>query len=336
MKFRSADGGPAATSLDRRGRTGASDESRATGRVHDIGVAADAPILARAAAVDLHSDRPIEDWDRLLGAIKSMLLRLTVGENAAAPVARHGHGHEASGRVRDGVLECVAALDNLSTTMQRELDHHRQLEREVSNSRAALARARTELAGSRAGERRARQLALHDDLTSLPNRRCFHERLEQALAQVGPRHPALAVLYLDLDGFKSVNDLHGHVVGDELLGIVAARLSRAVRAEDFMSRLGGDEFACLIADLSTRDELGQLACKLIDAVSSPLTIGSLTLAVRPSIGIATYPADGATADTLLNSADGAMYHAKRYRKGFAFCDPQLRNDSRLAVMAKKI
>lgn len=334
MKFRSADGGPAATFLGRGGRTGASDESRAAGGVPVIGVAADAPILARAAAADLHSDRPIEDWDRLLGAIKTMLLRLTVGENAAAAVARHGH--EASGRIRDGVLGCVAALDNLSTKMQRELDHHRQLEREVSNSRAALARARTDLAGSRAGERRARQLALHDELTSLPNRRCFYEHLEQALARVGQRHPALAVLYLDLDGFKSVNDLHGHVVGDKLLRIVAARLSRAVRAEDVMSRLGGDEFACMIADLSTRDELGQLACKLLDAASSPLTIGSLMLAVRPSIGIAIYPADGATADTLLNSADGAMYHAKWYRKGFAFCDPQLRNDSRVAVIAKKI
>ncbi|MDH3318055.1 MAG: GGDEF domain-containing protein [Gammaproteobacteria bacterium] len=334
MKLRSTDGGPETASLGRKKRTGAFDASGAAGRVHDVGIAADAPILARDATVNPHSDVQIEDWDGLLAAFKAMLLRLNDGENADSAAARHGH--EASGRIRDRVLECVAALDHLHTTLQRELGHRGQLEREVSNARSALARAHRELAGSRAGERRARQLALHDGLTSLPNRRCFLERLEQALAQVGPRHPALAVLYLDLDDFKSINDLHGHVAGDELLRIVAARLSRAVRAEDVMSRLGGDEFACLVAKLRTREELGHLARKLLDAVSSPLMIGPLALSVRPSIGIATYPADGATAEALLKSADGAMYHAKRHRKGFAFCDPQFRNESRVAALFSKI
>ncbi|MDH3438625.1 MAG: GGDEF domain-containing protein [Betaproteobacteria bacterium] len=324
MKLRSVDGGPAAASSARREPTGPPDASRAAGWVHDIG----------AAAADPHSDVPIGDWDGLLGAVKAMLLRLTVVESADAAAARQGRVTKR--RIRDGVMECVAALDHLQTTLQRALENRRQLESEVSTARAALARARRELAGSRAGERRARRMSLHDGLTSLPNRRYFLERLEQALSQVGPRHPALAVLYLDLDGFKSINDLHGHLAGDELLRIVAARLSRAVRAEDVMSRLGGDEFACLIAELPTRDELGHLVSKLLDAVSSPLTIGSLTLSVRISIGIATYPADGTTAEALLKSADGAMYHAKRNRKGFAFCDPPPRYDSRVAVLVRKL
>lgn len=325
MKLRSVDGGgPAEASSDRRERTVASDASRAAGWVHDIG----------AAAANPHSDVPIGDWDGLLGAVKAMLLRLTVVENADAAVARDEQ--RATGRIREGVMECVAALDHLHTTLQRALENRRQLEREVTTARAALARARTELAGSRAGEKRARQMALHDGLTSLPNRRYFLERLEQALSRVGSRHPALAVLYLDLDGFKSINDLHGHLAGDELLRIVAARLSRAVRAEDMMSRIGGDEFACLIAELATRDELGHLASKLLDAVSSPLTIGSLTLSIRISIGIATYPADGTTAEALLKSADGAMYNAKRYRKGFAFCDAPPRHNRRVAELVRDL
>jgi len=144
--------------------------------------------------------------------------------------------------------------------------------------------------------------------------------LEYALAHVDPRRPALAVLYLDLDTFKPINDEHGHDVGDEVLKIVAARLSRAVRGDDTMSRLGGDEFACLPAAFLSWDQLGHLACKLIEVVSAPLTIGALKLAVHASIGIAVYPTDGKTAAELLKSADAAMYRAKRDRTGYAFFD----------------
>ena len=179
---------------------------------------------------------------------------------------------------------------------------------------------RAELAGTRDGERRARHLALHDGLTSLPNRRFFRERLDHALSQVAPQRPAIAVLYLDLDGFKPINDAHGHATGDELLKIVAARLARAVRAGDMVGRLGGDEFACLLADSLNREQLTQLANKLVDAVSAPLQVGPLKLTVRPSIGIAICPTDGITAEALLNSADAAMYRAKRHNCGFAFFD----------------
>jgi len=216
--------------------------------------------------------------------------------------------------------ECLTALAELQAALAAESGRRRQLEREVLNTRSALERARAILAGARASEQQARHLALHDGLTSLPNRRFFQQRLEQALAAVSARHPALAVLYLDLDDFKPINDLHGHEAGDELLRIVGARLARAVRGEDLMSRLAGDEFACLPADFLNLQQLGQLATKLIETVSAPLKLGRLTVTVRPSIGIATYPADGRTAGALLKSADAAMYRAKRQQTGFAFSE----------------
>lgn len=214
----------------------------------------------------------------------------------------------------------ITIVETLQTTLAAETGRRLQLEREVLQVRSALERARAELAGTRAGERQARHLALHDGLTSLPNRRFFLQRLDEALRRFSPEHPALAVLYLDLDEFKPINDLYGHDAGDELLRIVAARLARAVRAEDAMSRLGGDEFACLPVDFDSEAHLAQLASKLFDTVSAPLKLGRLTLRIRPSIGVATCPANGRTADALLRSADAAMYRAKREQSGYAFCE----------------
>lgn len=214
--------------------------------------------------------------------------------------------------------ERAADVEKLKATLAEETTRRKQLELEVSIVRSALNRARTDLAGTRAGEQQARHLALHDGLTSLPNRRYFQQRLGQALAEAYTQNPALAVLYIDLDDFKPINDLYGHDTGDELLKIVAARLARAVRAEDMMSRLGGDEFACLPADFRDLDQLAQLAAKLYETVSAPMKIGTLTLTVRPSIGIATCPADGRTAEALLKSADAAMYRAKRQQCAYSF------------------
>lgn len=213
-----------------------------------------------------------------------------------------------------------ASVEQLQMELARQRDGRRQLEREVGSLRARLAAARTELVGTQAGEHQARHLALHDSLTSLPNRRHFLQRLDHALAHVERRSPTVAILYLDLDAFKPINDTHGHQTGDDVLRIVAARLARAVRANDMISRLGGDEFACLPAAGLTWEQLGHLAQKLIAVVSAPLTIGTLTFAVHPSIGIATYPTDGTTAPELLTSADAAMYRAKRDGVGYSFVD----------------
>lgn len=221
---------------------------------------------------------------------------------------------------REAVLGCVAALDQLHASVRQELGRRQRLELEVFDLQTALARVQVELAGTRAGEQHARRLAMHDVLTSLPNRSLFHERLDQALGPDCPTHGEVAVLFIDLDDFKPINDLHGHAVGDEVLRIVAMRLKRAVRAGDLVSRLGGDEFACLLADKLDRSQLMRLSCQLFDAVSAPLSVGGLRLSVTPSIGIAVQTGGHAHPGSLLQRADAAMYRAKRDRSGVAFCD----------------
>jgi diguanylate cyclase (GGDEF)-like protein len=195
-----------------------------------------------------------------------------------------------------------------------------RLVREIVSLRRTLARMREELRGARELEQSARYMALHDDLTALPNRRFFRERLERALADGREDPPVLAVIYLDLDGFKAINDTHGHDTGDRLLNLVATRITHAMRAEDLISRLGGDEFGCLVSGVSHRDRLQQIAATLFEAISRSFTIGALVLDVRPSIGIAMCPGDGHRADALLQKADAAMYCAKRARSTWAFAD----------------
>jgi len=222
-------------------------------------------------------------------------------------------------RPRSGASCASGEVEQLRTSLAREHLRCLALEAEVSRVSAALERARNELIGTRDGERRARHRALHDELTGLPNRRCFLEHLARTLAAVDGAQPlSIGVLYVDLDGFKAINDVHGHAAGDALLRIVAARMSGAVRTDDMLSRLGGDEFACMPIDVAGRDSMRRLARKLFDAVSAPVTIDGLVLRVRPSIGIALFPADGACAQTLLASADAAMYAAKRQGSGHAF------------------
>ena len=253
------------------------------------------------------------DWEMLLRGVQS---RLRAIGSAAANGASHGVA--SSARAKADVLECADDLNALQATLTEELGRCKRIERELVDVQAVLARSRVELAATRYGERRARHLALHDSLTGLPNRRCFGERLDRALAQIEPAHPGLAVFYVDLDGLKAINDRHGHDTGDELLKIVAARLRAALRAQDAVCRLGGDEFACLLTDLLNREQLTHLACKLFDTVSAPMQIGESGLIVRPSIGIVTCPADGNTGAALLKHADTAMYCAKREQTGYAF------------------
>lgn len=258
------------------------------------------------------------DWNELLDAAKARL-RLSAAEMSQAAGPHSQPQPTAAQRTRSGVLECVDALDQLHATLRQELGRRQGLELEVFDAQATLAQARAELAGTQAGERQARHLAAHDALTSLPNRSRFRERLDLALGPDRPVQGGISVLYLDLDGFKPINDLHGHAVGDEVLRIIAMRLTRAVRAEDVVSRLGGDEFACLVVDRLDR-QLTRLAGKLFDAVSAPLTVGELRLSVTPSIGIATHWGEGAEPDALLQRADAAMYRAKRAQCCIAFCE----------------
>ncbi len=208
--------------------------------------------------------------------------------------------------------EYLAALDGIYRLLTVDIHKLARLQRERLLLHSQLLNVKKQLEESQAGEKRARYLALHDELTSLPNRSFFRQRLTAAFNGNADVASTVSVIYLDLDGFKALNDEHGHWVGDELLKCVAGRLWRTVRAEDMLSRLGGDEFACLVYGLS-RAQLLILANKLYEVVSAPCQIGSTPIVVRPSIGIAMTPIHGADANSILKSADSAMYVAKRRR-----------------------
>jgi diguanylate cyclase (GGDEF)-like protein len=272
---------------------------------------------ARAALPAEKPGMPAGDYNALFDAVKERLRSLAAPgpvdlQRAAGPA---DGGGEAVGA---GMLECVEALDRLQAESAHERSARDRLQLELFDARTLLVQTRARLEGTQGDERRARHAAMHDALTALPNRRFFRETLEHALARAQLHCRPLAVLFIDLDDFKPINDSYGHETGDELLRVVAARLRNAVRAEDVVSRLGGDEFACLLADVPSRERLGPVIRKLVEVVASPLMIRGVGITVRPSIGVAICPDDGTTVDVLLRRADTAMYQAKRERSGFAF------------------
>jgi diguanylate cyclase (GGDEF)-like protein len=166
--------------------------------------------------------------------------------------------------------------------------------------------------------------AYHDPLTELPNRMLFMERLRLQLAQARRQSRKLSIVYFDLDHFKFVNDTLGHSVGDEFLQTVATRLKGLVREMDTVARVGGDEFVILIPDVSRAEDISIVAQKLLNSVARPLQVEGRALNITASIGIATFPADGEDAETLLRNADTAMYRAKELgRNNFQLCTPEL-------------
>jgi diguanylate cyclase (GGDEF)-like protein len=164
------------------------------------------------------------------------------------------------------------------------------------------------------GELRARRelehRAMHDQLTGLPNRELLMDRLSVALARLGRQGTAVGVLFIDLDGFKEVNDVHGHDVGDELLVSVAARLRREVRDGDTVARFGGDEFVVLCEDLVRVEAAEPLARRLADAVAQPLSTGDRLLVVQASIGVVVEQNPATSAESLVKRADEEMYRVK--------------------------
>ncbi|MDX1584251.1 MAG: EAL domain-containing protein, partial [Thermoanaerobaculia bacterium] len=150
----------------------------------------------------------------------------------------------------------------------------------------------------------------HDELTGLANRSMIVDRLMMALNQAERRKGLLAVVFMDIDGFKPVNDTLGHDVGDELLKGVAERLRSVVRSEDTIARFGGDEFVVLISELRAPEDTGRIGTKLTDAIRQPFEAGGHEVSVTTSVGIAVYPDDGRDADTLMRHADQAMYKSK--------------------------
>lgn len=173
-------------------------------------------------------------------------------------------------------------------------------------------------------EEAVRHMAKHDALTNLPNRYQFHEKLEEALSNAARIDRLVAILFLDLDHFKDVNDTLGHPVGDLLLKEVAARLCRCVRGTDTVARLSGDEFAIIASNLEQVEGVTILAKRIISSVAVPFTLDTHEIHTGVSIGITFYPADGADADQLLKNADLALYRAKnKGRSTYQFYDDQM-------------
>ena len=167
-------------------------------------------------------------------------------------------------------------------------------------------------------------MAMHDALTRLPNRAMFNERLAGAIAQAQRHDRSLAVLFIDLDRFKLINDTLGHEAGDYVLGEAAQRLTDNLRGGDTVARLGGDEFVVLLEEVADPVYVGGVSQKLITALAAPFVIGGREYRVTASIGVSTYPGDGQDAETLLKNADSAMYRAKELgRNAFEFYSAQI-------------
>jgi diguanylate cyclase (GGDEF)-like protein/PAS domain S-box-containing protein len=164
------------------------------------------------------------------------------------------------------------------------------------------------------------QMAHFDELTGLPNRALFFDRLGCLLTLSRREGQIFALLFIDLDGFKSVNDHHGHEAGDSVLRETAARLSASIRASDTAARMGGDEFTVILGNLSQETDISLIARKILQALSAPiLLLGGISCSIGASIGISLYPEDAQEVETLVSSADTAMYEVKREGKnGYRF------------------
>lgn len=244
-----------------------------------------------------------------------------------------GVGREVTGQRADG-SEFPAELDISKITLdgeplyiavvrdmtekkeaeQRLQQFNHELEHRVIERTEELARTNTKLRHEINERVKAQHelthLANHDSLTGLPNRAMFNQHLEIMLHH-GARHGRrLALMFMDLDGFKAVNDTQGHEVGDKLLVEIAERMRTCVRKEDMVARMGGDEFTILLGELKHDDDAAMVASKLIEAVNRPVRVGAQLCHVGISIGISLFPRDTESADTMLRLADDAMYEAK--------------------------
>lgn len=248
---------------------------------------------------------------------------------AQFPVTTHMHHHGINGSWL-AVLVSVVALSILAITLLVSMLDAR-LQARTTLLASSLAEANRELA----------QLALHDTLTRLPNRILLEDRLSQAINKADREGTHFALMFMDLDGFKAVNDAYGHVTGDKLLIAVTKRLLLPLKGQYTLARIGGDEFVLLV-EVSGPDDAASLANALVRAIDSPFSVDPYELVVTVSIGIALYPHDGKTDREMMFNADAAMYHTKHVgRNGYHFFQPsmntlaqthlQLMNDLWMAV-----
>ncbi|MEP9411579.1 MAG: EAL domain-containing protein [Candidatus Brocadia sp.] len=246
------------------------------------------------------------------------------------------HGHAEVIFNEDGkAIQMNGTVQDITERKQLEKELkalNESLEQRVAERTAALVKANEELQieieKCRRAEEKIKHMAFHDTLTSLPNRTLFNDRLTLALAHAHRTGEMLAVMFLDLDRFKSINDTLGHTAGDLLLHEIANRLKNCIRQEDTVARFAGDEFTLLLLGINETEDVSNIASKILDAIRQPFMIREHEFYVTVSIGIATYPGDGADAETLMKNADTAMYHAKELgRNNYQFYTEAMHADS---------
>jgi diguanylate cyclase (GGDEF)-like protein len=226
---------------------------------------------------------------------------------------------------RDPLPAVKTALDK-SEAVTRKLQDASEKLAAVNQALLMEIRDRTlvdhQLAAAMEQEEGSRNAALHDHLTGLPNRALFKDRLEHGIAQAQRHQWTIAVMFVDLDNFKSINDTYGHQAGDAVLRTVAMRLAQSLRGEDTVSRHGGDEFLYLLTPLLEQKDVAIVAAKILKAIQAPCVVRvadvTVSLCLDASIGISVYPKDGTSAAELIRRADAAMYAAKQDKSGFAF------------------
>lgn len=250
----------------------------------------------------------VEECADQLSSINSVL-KNELAEKAPLPVVEQAL--EQSEAVEGKVQEASEELSAMNRALKDEVHERQALEQQLETA-------------NEQGEA-ARHASLHDPLTGLPNRALFNDRLEHGLTQAARHGWTLAVMFVDLDDFKQINDLHGHEAGDGVLRAIADRLRQSTRSDDTVSRHGGDEFLYLLLEVKREEDIALVAEKLAKTIQAAcdVSVGGVEtrLSVKASIGISVFPKDGTTAEQLIRRADEAMYVAKRSGAGHAFAQP---------------
>lgn len=261
--------------------------------------------LARALDQSEQVKTKVEECATALASVNTVLKQEIAD---GAPLEAVEEALETSEAIEVKVQECAEELATVNDALAEEIDERHLLQHLLSTSEVALAESRVQ-------ERSSKHQSLHDAVTGLPNLTLFRDRLESGIVQAERHGWRLAVMFLDLDRFKAINDTHGHDAGDQVLVLVAQRLSQFIRGGDTVSRRSGDEFLLLMLEAKDADTVARFAAKIGAQIAMPCEVKGVQLQVTPSIGIAIYPEDGLTAQELLTNADAAMYAAKAQRHG---------------------
>ncbi|MGD8631495.1 MAG: EAL domain-containing protein, partial [Gammaproteobacteria bacterium] len=272
---------------------------------------------------------------RMSRIITDPLLRLS--EIARQITTEKNYALRVEGQEKDELGNLIAdfnaMLDEIQARDNALEDHKHMLEERVGQRTRELKVANQELKSAKeeaeSVARRMEYHAHHDGLTGLPNRALLNDRISMELAHARRHKTVMALLFLDLDRFKLINDSLGHATGDQLLRAISRRLSRCIRDEDTVARLGGDEFMVLLPRISGSADAGRIGSKIIDSLIEPVSCNGHELHVTTSIGISVYPYDGRDAETLVKNADISMYRAKELgRNKLVYYTPEMNAGSR--------